>query len=391
MTDTFSPDPLVLDLVLARAADPEAFGAWAVRGRATGWCRHPVRLTGSSLQVDPDSGEVRSTFTSHGQPDDVLLKSCGQRRATACPSCSALYRVDAFHLVAAGLRGGKGVPEGVASHPAVFFTLTAPSFGAVHSRREHDGRARTCRPQGGGCCPHGRSQRCLVVHQADDPVIGQPICADCFGCETAVVWNALASELWRRTTIAVRRQLAALAGISRSALGEHVRLSFTKVVEYQARGVVHLHAVARLDGAGDVLIPPPAPFGANLLAGAVHRAVPAVTVAYPDSPGLSGLARWGAQLDVAVLGGDGHPPGVAAAYLAKYATKSTEPAGLLDHRLRAGDLERLDSLLSPHLAKMVRAAWDLGGRPELSHLRLRAWAHCLGFRGHWLTKSRAYS
>ncbi len=29
--------------------------------------------------------------------------------------------------------------------------------------------------------------------------------------------------------------------------------------------------------------------------------------------------------------------------------------------------------------------------PELAHLRLRAWAHQLGYRGHVLTKSRAYS
>jgi hypothetical protein len=36
-------------------------------------------------------------------------------------------------------------------------------------------------------------------------------------------------------------------------------------------------------------------------------------------------------------------------------------------------------------------AWELGGRPELEGLRLRAWAHMLGFRGHWSTKSRRYS
>jgi hypothetical protein len=77
--------------------------------------------------------------------------------------------------------------------------------------------------------------------------------------------------------------------------------------------------------------------------------------------------------------------------MAKYSTKSTDPAGLLDHRLRWGDLERLDDLLSPHLAKMVRTAWELGGRREFADMRLRAWAHTLGFRGHWLTKSRAYS
>jgi excisionase family DNA binding protein len=43
------------------------------------------------------------------------------------------------------------------------------------------------------------------------------------------------------------------------------------------------------------------------------------------------------------------------------------------------------------VAALVRACWELGDRPELERLRLRAWAHMLGFRGHWSTKSRRYS
>jgi Replication initiator protein, pSAM2 len=39
----------------------------------------------------------------------------------------------------------------------------------------------------------------------------------------------------------------------------------------------------------------------------------------------------------------------------------------------------------------VRACWELGGRPGLDSLKLRKWAHMLGFRGHWQTKSRRYS
>jgi len=114
-------------------------------------------------------------------------------------------------------------------------------------------------------------------------------------------------------------------------------------------------------------------------------------VAYLASPGLDGVARWGTQLDLRPIGGVGTIPGVVAAYLAKYATKSTDPAGHLDHRLERADLDTLDHHLNPHLARMVRTAWDLGARPELEYLRLQAWAHTLGFRGHWLTKSRRYS
>ena len=45
------------------------------------------------------------------------------------------------------MRGGKGVPESVAERPLVFLTLTAPSFGPVHSRRVADGKVRRCRPR----------------------------------------------------------------------------------------------------------------------------------------------------------------------------------------------------------------------------------------------------
>src|SRR5215218_1506005 len=80
------------------------------------------------------------------------------------------------------------------------------------------------------------------------------------------------------------------------------------------------------------------------------------------------------------------PPPSAAAPAA-----ATESFGAgLDRRIGADDLEALDQLPA-HVAELVRAAWALGGRPELAGLRLRAWAHMLGFRGHWSTKSRRYS
>ena len=40
---------------------------------------------------------------------------------------------------------------------------------------------------------------------------------------------------------------------------------------------------------------------------------------------------------------------------------------------------------------MIDTAWQLGGLLQYEALNLRRWAHMLGFRGHFLTKSRAYS
>jgi hypothetical protein len=377
--------------VLVRAADPARFEAWRMRGQATGWCRQPIRLVGASERFTTATGEVIGTFASASLPDRVLLKACGHRRATRCPTCSATYQGDAFQLVRAGLRGGKGTPASVAEHPAVFVTFTAPSFGPVHSTREMLGRPRRCHPGTAAACPHGRPASCHTVHTTDDLAIGQPVCSDCFDYFGAVMWNANAGELWRRTTIGLRRSLARMAGIPAATLKDEVRVSFAKVVEYQRRGVVHLHSVIRLDAAGEETVPPPLPFDVALLSAAVTRASTATSVPYPASPGVAGPARWGAQVDVHPLGDVGAVPGAVAAYLAKYATKSTDPAGLLDRPLTEASLEHLDAELSPHLARLARSAWDLGGRPELQHLRLRAWAHTLGFRGHWLTKSRAYS
>jgi hypothetical protein len=44
-----------------------------------------------------------------------------------------------------------------------------------------------------------------------------------------------------------------------------------------------------------------------------------------------------------------------------------------------------------HVAELVWACWELGARPSLAGLRLRKWAHMLGFGGHFSSKSRCYS
>jgi hypothetical protein len=122
-----------------------------------------------------------------------------------------------------------------------------------------------------------------------------------------------------------------------------------------------------------------------------------VRVSCPDDDGEPGrYARWGEQLDVRNITRDSEQAGElraeqVAGYIAKYTTKATEGFGSgLDRRIGADDLDHLDGL-SVHVAELIRAAWELGGRPELEGLRLRAWAHMLGFGGHWSTKSRRYS
>jgi hypothetical protein len=313
--------------------------------------------------------------------------ACGNRRESRCPPCSERYRRDAYFLVAAGLAGNeaRGVSASVGSHPLVFATFTAPSFGAVHRRVVDAGGVRRCRVSGEPQeCLHGIPMRCLERHAEGDPRIGQALCPDCYDYEAAALWNANLGALWRRTITYLPRELAALSGLSVAALRRQVRVAYAKVAEFQARGSVHVHAVIRLDGPDG---PDTAPAGgatAQRLAEAVaHTAARvAVTVEGPDGREL--VIRWGEQVDTRPItrdpqAGDGHGAGVAG-YLAKYATKDAQLGGGLDRRIRVqGVIERVE--ISDHARALMRSAWTLSPR----------WAHSLGFRGHFLTKARRYS
>ena len=78
-----------------------------------------------------------------------------------------------------------------------------------------------------------------------------------------------------------------------------------------------------------------------------------------------------------------------AAYLAKYATKSTEITGHCSNRLDEDTVSLHADADGTHPERLIEACWMLG-RPSRWR-RLRRWAHMLGFGGHFLTKSRRYS
>jgi hypothetical protein len=121
----------------------------------------------------------------------------------------------------------------------------------------------------------------------------------------------------------------------------------------------------------------------------IAAASASVPLLMPD--GTVGHATWGRQLDVRpLLSRNDNRDGAVAAYIAKYATKSTDALGALDHRIR--NAEQIEHLaINTHLRQLVVTCWALGGDPRYRKLRLRAWAHTLGYRGHWTTKSRRYS
>ncbi len=228
-------------------------------------------------------------------------------------------------------------------------TLTAPSFGAVHSARRQD----VCHSAPPSArCTYGRVLSCPAQHDEGEAIVGSPLCVDCYDFAGAVLQNACTPELWRRTTIYVLRRLAGTLGWSQRETKERIRLSFLPVAEYQRRGVVHLHAVIRADGFDGE----PPPLNPEDLAEAALSAARTVAVAHP-----LGVARWGSQVDVQVLDSSTDQGAQqVAGYVAKYATKSSDGGGALDARIVSEeDLARRS--LPPHLRRMVEVAWALGG------------------------------
>jgi Replication initiator protein, pSAM2 len=169
----------------------------------------------------------------------------------------------------------------------VFATFTAPSFGQVHTRRARGGTVYSCHPARlGERCPHGRRQACWHKHDEGDARLGEPICPGCYDTKAQALWNALAPELWRRTTIALRRVLAGELGLTSEEFARRVRVAYVKVAEYQARGAVHFHAVFRLDGRDPTnpgaVLPPPEGSSVELLERAIREAAERARVLVPS-------------------------------------------------------------------------------------------------------------
>ncbi|MFF7125678.1 replication initiator [Streptomyces sp. NPDC008240] len=400
---------------LVELANTDDFDRVTEQVRNLRGCTHPVNLHGWTVTTDLATKQVVRSYRSEDEPSGRLLTTCGNRRASRCPACSRVYAADTYHLIKAGLSGGKNVAETVRDHPRAFVTLTAPSFGPVHNRKTTDaGRPLRC--------------RCGTHHTEDDPALGTPLDPTTYDYTGAVLWNAHAGQLWARFTIYLRRALARQLGKTQKALNAALRVSFAKVAEYQQRGLVHFHAVIRFDGPGGHTTQPPPWATFDSLGAAVRMAVEQARLTIASDAVGERVIEWGGEyrIDPITALGDGeltdarvaeYTDAKVAGYVAKYATKNAEGAGTVDRTLMCrpcagrgyvrgpdrfhdrcthcdgtGQAEPIKALLvQQHVRQMIRTAWALGHQPEFADLKLWKWAHMLGFRGHFSSKSRAYS
>lgn len=164
-------------------------------------------------------------------------------------------------------------------------------------------------------------------------------------------------------------------------------------------GLIHYHAIFRLYGHDpshpERTVPPPHAITADVLAGVIRTVASSTwfaTVSHPARPKGWDIT-WGTQIDPRVvrLTDDGQITDIAvASYLAKYATKSTEPVGVPPARITA-DTARLYAMPRTHHERLIAASFKLGAHSHQDFRALRLWAHMLGYRGHFATKSRRYS
>lgn len=416
---TCDPQPVIAQMV--RRASSLGYESWWRRAQSVGFCAHPIQLIG----------------TDHYGREKIVWARCNNRRATVCPSCSDLYARDTWQLVAAGTTGGRHhIPEAVSTHPQVFATLTAPSFGAVHASsgsvcRDHRRIGEFRR------CPHGQPLWCNEKHNHNHnhPMVGQPLCPDCYDYTAHVLFSWHLPELWRRFTITLRRNITKKLKAS-GMESKSVRVSFVKVVEMQARAIPHVHALIRLDPAtdtGDHDVHGPAatrgggeqrhdtgpawqpPISAVELAALIQHAARAVTLDVPnphadnDTENSTVTVRFGAQIDTQPLfpeyvseqdnsresnsAAGGLSPHRVAGYLAKYVTKSLQELGISARRLSGEAIADLD--VTEHVRTILTTIEHLAKGARVLGIESLAgigrWLHTLGYRGHITTKSRRYS
>ena len=185
-------------------------------------CQRPVRMIG--------------TNTATGEQIELELR-CNTRKARVCPSCAALYRGDISAIMREGIHTAQEQGEKV-----VFLTMTAPSFGATHYVPPTPPPRLNSRLRANWDKRNRRRCRCGQHHAPGDRRwIGLPVYVDAYDYDAQVRWNAAAGRLWSRTADELTRILDV-----RDADDKLVRLPYVAVAEWQSRGAIHLHVIARI-------------------------------------------------------------------------------------------------------------------------------------------------
>lgn len=352
-------------------------------------CQRPVRIDG----VNSQTGEVIE-----------LEMRCNTRKARVCPSCSALYRGDIKAIMREGIRTAQEQDDAV-----VFLTMTAPSFGATHYVPPMPPPRLSSRRRAQWSRRYQRRCSCGAQHAPGERrYLGVPAMPGTYDYGAQVRWNLAAGRLWSRTADALTRVVNV-----RDEEGKLRRLPYVAVAEWQSRGAIHLHVIARIPHVRLAMMQPVSANerGTNILRLKLIEDEAAAVTTTIDGETIS----WGTQCVAEVVGTERQMLRTAG-YFAKavmYAVKDlTNEAGedaphspeLANHhkrlnaaaaRLRCGSRPTATSgakNLGEDEARWVRCASDQttkkpGGQGGCRSQRHYQW----GWRGHAVRRSRSWS
>lgn len=173
------------------------------------------------MRADKQTRDREAEDHSTGQcsrPYEVqpgLFIRCKSRVKSKCVSCAELYRGDWAAIARSGIFDGP-----VEKYAFYLLTLTAPSFGRVHTvSRSLDARARLC--------------GCGLTHTAHEGGLrGVPLDPASYDYGAQVAWNRDSGTLWDRT----RRRLR----------DRWDSVEYFIVREWQERGALHAHVLVRI-------------------------------------------------------------------------------------------------------------------------------------------------
>ena len=396
-TAALDPGPLITGSGSGATADdttatPGAdFGRWEREFAADTGCSHPIQLRSRTDMIDLATGELAPS-TARRPPHAATAARPSARPARRCTSGTpASSSARAWPEAKASPRRS---PRTRACSPPSPPPPSARSTPAACA-------ARPCCPAAPAATPTPGAARTAGTSPAR-PGTSRATPASASRCaRPATTTNRRCCStptrrtLWRRFVTYLPRHLARLAGVTQKTLRAQLRIRFVKVAEYQARGVVHFHAVIRLDAPGEDYQPPPPGITADLLCDAIDQAAAAVRLVI-DHDGQAVALGFGPQTDTRTIRHGSELPGTGQAlngqavanYIAKYATK-TLSAPACPACGSAAKPTSTSSAAPPTTGAMITAAWQLGSTRHAA--RFRAWAHMLGYGGHFLTKSRRYS
>lgn len=191
------------------------------RAQEIGFCERPIFLIGRD-----EAGTSRR----------VVAVRCKARQVAKCVPCSLAYQLDARRLIRLGFAPERRTLRNVRWW---WLTLTAPGIeltgSPVHTARRAGLHLRPCSPR--PCFVCNEPIVCRVCHDPSDPSVGTPIDGHhaCYRYWAAVRWNHNVPRLWDKT----------LAKLRASLIGYPWTLQYAKVVQWQARGAAHIHAILR--------------------------------------------------------------------------------------------------------------------------------------------------